>query len=502
MIKLKQSAFALSLMALCSLAYSQTRDQVDFLGLETEITPKLSGDQKFGPRDMFDKSDWNTDAHKIELDKDPLKGQKYSLIPWSTLEPEEWLGINQWLIERSVKDKSADWQMRLRDQMHHELIGKVLKCFGICKIYRGTNAANGQYLSRVLEGDEIVTEKDSSAWVYLMDGTLLRISSGSSVSLLEVNLGKKEVFFLLRLNQGHIYVHPRSKMKLALDEAPETDAASLPLMIREANQESFERAIYQKQKDKDQLLELVTMDDQAIKNQFDKINEMRESSGEITQKTKLMVVAPNATLISCGISFDFLFVPGGKSYFKPRSDNDNQELSLYLRGYSNVDVQKITSKSWYEVSQDGRNFISLDSPSGDLQVTELITKRIKSLELAREIWFKNFSLPVFESISNLKKLAVDHGYNLWGEESTKRVEFLLEYTRRIETTHLRSIDNLLERLEVNGDKANREISNSHYQASLNYYLKGLKKRYTDKEMQIRETNDLQYYVWILRNGKK
>jgi hypothetical protein len=47
----------------------------------------------------------------------------------------------------------------------------------------------------------------------------------------------------------------------------------------------------------------------------------------------------------------------------------------------------------------------------------------------------------------------------------------------------------------------KELSEDNYRASLNHYLLGLKSRYDGKKMRVREMNDLQYYVWILKNGK-
>jgi predicted metalloprotease len=77
----------------------------------------------------------------------------------------------------------------------------------------------------------------------------------------------------------------------------------------------------------------------------------------------------------------------------------------------------------------------------------------------------------------------------------------VEYTRRVETTNLRSLENLLTKLEDKGEKVRRDLSEDHYRSSLNHYLLGLKSRYDNKKMRVREMNDLQYYVWILRNGK-
>lgn len=499
MNKLIYSVFALSLMISLP-AFAQEMEGFEFLGLESNLPVE---NPQTVSKELFDAEaeDWNVKDKHIDIDTEPLKGQTYSLLPWDTQEPEEFLSIERWLVDQAAKDKIPDWRVRIRDERHKELVGKVLQCHGECRIYRGSNFAKGQFQSQVREGDEIQTEKNSVAWIYLMDGTLLRVSSDTSVSFLEMNLSKKEAFFQIRLNSGHVYWHPRSMDELVLNEAPETDAVSLPLMIREANQEYFERKIFQSQKDAQRLFELMTLDDNAVKLQFDKINELKKKSGASSLKSKVMMVAPNSTIVSTGVSFDLVYTPGGKSYFKKRSSSPDEEFLLYLRGYNVTGSISISEMLWHEVEKDGRSYLALTDPLGAVQVLELITKRIKGLELAREIWFEKLTLPILQNLNDNKALAINFGYSLWGEESQKRFQYLVEYTRRLETTNLRSLENLLQRLESNGQKVERGLTDVHYQTSLNYYLKGLKQRYTDKKMEVREMSDLQYYVWILHHGK-
>lgn len=503
MKKLVLSAFALSLFLISPSGHSQVEGEDDFLGLETEILPDLQGEQQFTPRDLHQKKEWNVEEKQVEIDMEkPLKGQSYSLIPWDTQDPESWLSIDKWLIERSLKDKTPDWKIRLRDDRHQELAGKVLQCRGTCEVYRGTMKARVQHLSRVLEGDEFKTNEDSSAWIFLMDGTLVRIGPLSSVSFQEINWSKKSVLHLVRLNQGHIYWHARKVQDEPLELSPETDAISLPLMVREANQEFFERELFGLQSDRQKLDEVLKLEENAISSQIKKTNELKARNNKLPLvDSKVMLVAPNGTLISRMASFDMLHYPGGKTFFKKRSSQTGEEFSLHLRGYSDHQTFPVTENEWFEVASNGRDQSKVSEVSGDLQITELITKRIKSLELAREIWIDKYSEPLLKDLDDSKKLALNHGYTLWGDELSKRYDFLVEFTRRIETTNLRSMENLLKKLEARGEVLEKKISDNHYRAALNRYLMGLKVRYTDRKMQIREMNDLQYYVWILKSGK-
>lgn len=503
MKKLIWSAFAVSLMISSPFIFAQTEAVDDFLGLESEILPDLKGEQKFTAPDLHQKDSWNVLPEKVEIDlPSPNKGQGHSIIPWSTMDPEDYLSINTWLIERSIKDATPDWKIRMRQADHKELVGKVLQCKGTCEVYRGSNKANVQHLSRIHEGDEFKTLEDSVAWIYLMDGSLMRLSPESSVSFNEFNIGKSEIFVLARLNQGHIFWNPRSKAEYPVESAPETDSLSLPLLVRESNQQFFERAIFKSQTDQGRLGEIMLLDDTAVIEQIKSLNQLRTSNNpSMSLHSKMMVVAPNATVVSKDAGFDFVFLPGGKSYFKKRTSGEGEELTLHLRGYTATGTNNISDNNWNEVEVLGRGFNTLTNAPGQLQVLELMTKRIKTIELAREHWVQKFTLPFLNVKDNPEALAKDFGYTVWNDDLEKRFNFLVEYTRRIETTNLRSIENLLAKLEVNGEAPRRELSEDQYRVALNHYLLGLKSRYDKKNMRVREMDDLQYYVWILKNGK-
>lgn len=519
MKKLLLSAFAMSLCLLSERAWSLNKPIEEFrelqlddvLGLESddptysqkEILPELHGFQRFSPRDLHQKSEWNVEEKQVEIDSQPLKGQKHSLIPWETQDPEQWLSIDKWMAERNLKDKTPLWKLRLRDFSQNEHVGKVLQCRGKCEIYRGSSKASVQHLSSVLEGDEFKTDTDSVAWVYLIDGTLVRIGPESSVGFLESNWSKETIFHLLRLNQGHVYWHPRESKDYPMELGPETDSFSLPILIREANQASFEREIFKTQSDREKLEETLKLEETAINAQLNRLNEFKKANNVLQlPASKVVVAAPNGTLIGKNTSFDFFYYPGGKAYFKKRTSPENHEFSVQMRGYSNTDLSTIGEEAWFEIDRNGRNYEKMDKVSGNLEITELITRRIKTIELAREIWFEKYTLPVVKRLDDPQQLATHFGYKLWDGDINKRYDYWIEFMRRMETSNLKSVDNLLNKIESEGRMVQKEISDSHYKAALNFYLRSLKLRYTNKWMQVREMNNLQYYVWILQHGKK
>lgn len=502
MKKLFWSAYVVSLIVFSLGAFAQTEAIDDFLGLESEVLPALEGEQRFTKPDLHEALDWKVDPEAVVKDvATPLKGQKYSIIEWKDMDPDAWMNIDTWMVERKIKDENPDWMVRLRMADQKELVGKILQCKGTCFVYRGTDRAHVQHLSRIHEGDEFHTDKNSVAWIFTIDGSLIRVSPETSISFQEVNLSKNEFFFLARLNQGHIFWHGRNKKELPVELSPETDSFSLPLMIRESNQAYFERKLFQKESDKGHLHEIMELDETAVKMQFAELNGLKTAqNSKLTLSTRVMVVAPNSTLVAKDTSFDFLYLAGEKSYFKKRQMNEGDELSLHLRGYTTYEAVPVTQESWYEVDKTGRLFIPTE-PNGILQVLELLTKRIKTVELAREIWIRDFTLPLLSVLDNPQVVAQDFGYHVWGSEHERRLQFLVEYTRRIETTHIRSLENLVTKLEAKGEKITRVLTPEAYEVSLNHYLLGLKSRYDNKKMKVREMNDLQYYVWILKHGK-
>lgn len=503
MKKLILSAYVVSLIAITQTALAQIEGIDDFLGLEAEVLPELKGGQRFTSQNLHQKESWNVSEKNVEQDlPTPNHGQNYSIIPWASQSPEDFLSIEQWLAEREMKDKTPDWKIRLRQTEHKELIGKILQCRGVCEVYRGSSKASVQYLSQIKEGDELKTEANSVAWVYLLDGSLIRVSPDSSLSFHEFNVGKTEFFILARLNKGHIFWNARGKKEFLPDFGPETDSFSLPLMVRDANQEHFERLRFSSQTDDKHLTEIIDLDEGAIKDQIGMLNQMRlEHNTKLNLKTKVMIITPNSSLVSKEVSFDYVYVPGGKAYFKKRQTEENEEFVLHLRGYESHAVNRISDNLWNEVEVLGRGYSLVEDVPGTLQVLELLTKRIKTVELAREIWIQKFTLPLLSVKDDPAQLARDFGHTLWGDDLQKRFDFLVEYTRRIETSNLRSMENLLARLEKGGEKINREINDEQVKVSVNHYLLGLKSRYDKKKMRVREMNDLHYYVWILKNGK-
>ncbi|HLW56841.1 MAG TPA: hypothetical protein VKY27_05615 [Bacteriovoracaceae bacterium] len=427
-----------------------------------------------------------------------IKGQPASLMDWEQ-DPEESLDIKKWMLQSQIESETPDWLVRLRHSRQLEMVGKILSCSGSCQILRGTSSVQGQYLSQLVEGDELVNAEDSTAWVYLMDGSLLRLAAKTTVTFQEINFSKDEVLIYLKLLEGHVHYLPRTKVEEKVDLGPQTDAHSLPLMLEVANEAHFEREIFQGQTEAGHLSEYLFYGKHSKNHQFKFLNELRKKNNEGSLiKTTLLMAAPNMTVTSQGSAFDMMYLLGGKGYIKKRGEG---HLDLSLRGYTRLTSYTITDDQWLEVIENGRGFDQVETVSKDLQLLELLTKRIVSFKVAQEVWYESFTKPILASLDSGKKMAENFGYFLWDERLAERRTFLEEYIRRLETTHLQSLSNLISKMENRGEVIAKTPTNVYYKKALDSYIWSLKTQYSFDKMQIRETNNLQYYVWILKNVK-
>lgn len=486
MVKAFLSTFALSLFFTIS---------PDALAVDGELLEAWST-KDFGPK----KEGWQVDRSKEAPDLGIIKGQSRSMIDWSE-DHDSATDIHKWISQVDFKEKTPDWLKRLRHFRQMELVGNILACSGECEVVRGLTTVKGAYLSQLLEGDELKVGRDSLAWVYLHNGSLLRVSPESTVTFGEINFAPKEVFVYLKLLEGHISYHPRQREEAVVDLGPQTDAQVLPLMVEEANEEYFERQIFQEQTSQGRLNEYLLYRDHGKNHLFKKLNELKLSNNEFVTdfQSQVLIASPNMSVWAGESKIEMMYLMGGEGYLKKSGD---KKIDLSLRGYQRTQAYEIWDEKWLEVNSLGRGFEILEAAPKELELISLLTKRIPSLQLAQEMWFQKNTIPIIQNLSSAQKLAQFSGYFLWSDNLSERKQFLEEYTRRLDTTHLQSLANLISKMENRGEKMNKGLSDVYFKKSLEYYLWSLKNKFSFDQMQIRETNNLQYYVWILKNVKE
>ena len=113
-------------------------------------------------------------------------------------------------------------------------------------------------------------------------------------------------------------------------------------------------------------------------------------------------------------------------------------------------------------------------------MSEFLTQRIPTILLAREAFLKRYSSFIFNKGLTSKELALRYGYRLWRswnskkKEMRERVEYLKEYTRRVETTVLKESLKLRKRFIKRNERIHSITYDSRfYKKAMESYYKSL-----------------------------
>jgi hypothetical protein len=461
------------------------------------------------------------DKHKIDVDNVLFKGQSFSLIDWKNIDSVNWLDFDNWRANRHFRDKNPDWKLKTREQNNKEMVGKVLSCIGTCHVYRGRRKVNASYLTVVKEGDEVHNLKDSYMWLYLMDGTMVRISPETSVSFNEINVSNQSVFVYARLNQGNILYYPRLPLVYKSSKKEETDSIFLPLKLKEANIQNFLRQKYQKLSNEEKLHEVASRIN-ANAEQTEFLNQkILENFKFGSKKSELILVLPNGTINAENAILDVFVEPGSDSYVRHRDISDQvkqaeeyeAQVFLLFRGYNNKKTVTLNHNTWYSISLEGRDYkaVNLEDHVG-FGRAEFSTKRIPTILMARELMYEKYSRKIMKENMTYDDFAYETGYRLWnyvGEndsadkkyEINTRKSFLIEYARRVETSNLRSVFKLLDQMDAEGTLNIEGFSEKYYSKALNAYRESISNKFSDDNDIVKDYKDLQYYIWNITHAK-
>lgn len=456
----------------------------------------------------FHDSDWLVDSEKIDIDKHEYGVEQFKdLTDWENLDASEWTDLGKWKKQRAAKDKTLNWRELVRDSRSSELVGKVIKCSGECQYFKGVFSSTAQSLTNLREGDEFQTSEGSSAWLSLMDGTLLRVSPNSSITFNEVNISKEEVFFLIRLNYGHLQFQSRYSGEFEVKNETETDMAFYPLKLKEANREYYSIQEYRKF-DKFEKLKYATVPSPGFSSQYSNLNKMIKSNKLIDgqKDSKIFFYTANTSLIVKNVNGSLFYTPNGKTQmrisdsvasFNKKTKNEQSAL-LQLRGYENQKVTKLNLGEWIEVDPSGIASRQMEEVNRYLATAENFLLRIPTIHLAREIFIRDYFIKILDPSHTAKTIARDHGVRLWDNsdrpEMFLRETFLKEYIRRTETTNLKSL------AKIYADKnTNDTFDLSYIESAMRNHYKRIKNLHSKKHMSVREMNKNEYYLWLIRN---
>jgi hypothetical protein len=437
---------------------------------------------------------------KVEMEK--LKAPDSSLISWGRLNFKEFLSFEQWSEEKKLREQDEKWKFYLKRIGIKEKVGSVLSCRGECKLFRGSIPVKAQYMTEILEGDDVTTFEHSYAWLLLLDGTLVRLFPHTNLSLLEINWSKDKIFFHSRLNQGLINWKKRDENeKYETPLINQTNAVELPLPIKEVNEEYFERIFYQQLSEEKKLLSSRGKDIPALTLLVDRLNEIQKNNQQKMQfrKQETLMVTPLGSLISKDASFTLFYEPFWPIVFKNHSSHENA-LALQLRGYEKKSTEIISSNQWFQTDLLGKE-ISIVEDTLKYDWIEFTLKRIPSVFLAREIILESWD-HFYQALKDEKKL-VNHFQTLtWKEDDLmKRQSFLYDYTRRVETAYLMSREKLKKLESVDEKEFLLGFNERYYERALESYRLQHKEKLAMKKQTIKDMSSFQFHGWFLKNAK-
>ncbi|MFA6238247.1 MAG: hypothetical protein WC635_13015 [Bacteriovorax sp.] len=422
-----------------------------------------------------------------------FKDQKNSATKWGEVNIKSFLSLKDWKEQTYERDLFPEWETVIRERNNREVVGRFFQCTGNCRIDRGQSFFNPNHRTAIYEGDEIQTIGDSYAWIFLFDGTMVRLSPESSINLNELNIGVKENFLSARVNTGNILWLSRNEALFQENNLRETDVLFFPLALYDA-QPVPDRKPYIE----DNLLALVE-EKETVLNQTRRLNGIIEQNNLITRKkpTFAFIVMPNITIMGHNPSLEIVSILGGKTFFKKRShqllglktDDPEEETVAQMRGFENTALTALETDKWMLVDEKGRSLTPTDENIHMLTMGEFMTRHIPSLMVARELFLAKYSSFAFREKYDPMELARNDGYRLWGllktedqekKQSAKqdmelRLDYLKEYFRRVETTNLLVSTHFSERLKERGETLKSMEYGSYF------FIKALKKYYSYEE---------------------
>ena len=414
-----------------------------------------------------------------------FKGHKRSLIDWEGVDEKEWLSFKKWRENFEKREKFPPWERLKRERSLKERVGHIMDCRGsVGFLGLGKIKCN---LKHCKEGDEIQTSKDSFLWLFLLDGTMVRVSPQSSITMREINITPFEIFFHARINFGNILWLSREGSLLEEKKERETDTLFDPHPLFEVLP-----MIKKSQVREDNLFSYLEKESPSL-IQYKRLNAKIKRNGSFfkSKKSIAFLVMPNGTLFGERLKVEMIVLLGGETFLKRRTFKqlglkekgplETLLAEVFLRGYENNKGNLIEEGLWYEINKLGTSLNALEPKNyRKFLMGEFITQRIPTMLLAREHFLKRYSWFIFNNKLTSKELALRYGYRLWRSWSSKikelraRVEYLKEYTRRVETTVLKESAKLRRRL-LNRKETVHPITydNRFYKLAMESYYKSL-----------------------------
>ncbi len=432
--------------------------------------------------------------------------QNRSIIDWHTIDENKWLDLEEWKKSLAWKEQFGEWKHYIQELNLIEPIGHILECVGKCVIYRGgkNSAFSPVVKSKILERDEFMTKDHSYAYLYLQNGTLLRLSPKTSISLNEINITPQGSFLYIRINYGEVLAIPRVENKFVVRDRPETDVIFYPLTFYEAHIDIQDRTKF-----KDEELFNYVLLRKHYNKKYEYLNSLIEENSKVKHQTRILFASANGNLLLHNAIADIIVLKNSSMYFQVRSGveyyykDEPEGVDGYFisREEESAEGENIELGKWYQVSLQDSDLQEYPEGKKRFYMPSLLSKRIPSILIAREMFVKMFSSFLLKKSDDAQFYAKHYGIRLWqpfggGSESDQRITFLNNFSRQIERKNIREKEVLKARFGDHFDIAfSEKYDESYYSDAVRAYLFSHKLRNNSYDLKTGALNSTKKKFW-------
>ncbi len=268
-------------------------------------------------------------------------------------------------------------------------VGIVLDCYGRCE------QETKQYNRRLSFGrpvklkETLKTSKNSSLWLFLYEGSLLRLAPDSLIEIkeLKVNFNEKSSHLAIEVHRGHVFALPRTReiKSIEIDSFREL----FPLFEVEAN--AFWDLYLFNETQKDIILDMKS--DKFIEFRLKNLQNFLNKNNEVFSITEqyYTIHSPNFIIQSKSRPIDFIYLIGDGAIVGSRNDfkgikfpSNKMKSYLPMIQYKEVDMK---NGNWYKVLKKEAKI-----HTNDLGIIEykIYMKSFSTFLKAREIFIEKF----------------------------------------------------------------------------------------------------------------
>ena len=333
---------------------------------------------------------------------------------------EEQISLSHWQRRLDDLDRGAHQDISRRDYFKKKLVvGKIIASIGDLRVNREGGKVKGD-VKFIYQGDIIETKLTGSCWVTFLDGTMLRLSPDSSISISEIIFNSNSFEAFIRVNKGEVFGINRFKDDSFLSKGRFLDLSFLSIFkpdLVERVLAYFSETIYTENKMAfSKILKLMGL----YTNDFRFENWKLDSSFSFYNENMFVTISSSKA---------HFFVGDSASYLKVTQSIENAPAPKYTPVKYDGEQENLKPDKWYR-------FLAGEPSESDYMIDKeypmkMLVSNITPFYLLRESFMNKYSY----YISNLKSFPTIQNFsNFRGDQYKKRRLFVSDFLKKSETT--------------------------------------------------------------------